>query len=666
MAVRETLTFDSIALNDGTSFTLQGLEIPPPNKRFEWVPGGDADGAALVRDPLFENREITARVRVVQQSTMDLALAKIGSLVDSLEEAEKQENGLPLVWTPANSTKTITFYVVSGSIENLPVTLSGDDAGWFLRAPIITLKLICKAFGYGTEVVGSATSSSSSPFHTVTIASVPGDVPAEGRLIVTDAATQVRRHLEWGLEQLHYDSGTSLIVESDGMSVTNTAGAQTTRTGAYDPGAAGNNVIRATLWRGPVAVAATGNLSHVGTFRVKARVYGSTTGVYARLSWQEGDGSYHNNPYAQVPVGGAFSEIDLGIISIPAKDLGTQRWSGRIEAYADVAGDTIDVDYLVLVPAGEGYGKARATGQPAISAVNGYDDFTSLGSGVALNARVAPSGGTWATSGVATDFIGNTPSGQAYRSTISEATPRYAILGSTSFTNVQVEVFVQVDHWNGTNTVATLIARWTDANNYVAVEVSGAQLALYQKVAGVRTTLKSTTFNPSSGLAAYGLRLTVYATGVVIAEVRNGASILPPLQILKWYSSVLATGGALQTGKPGFADQEASSVTSGPRLYDWFSVGTPLPEPIVINSTRSVEIRSDAVLRADSTNTYWGPPPAYRGSRFFVPPAGPDNRTSRVLVKAHRADIETDEAVNVTDNLTVQVNYTPRYSVIPR
>jgi hypothetical protein len=666
VASLEQLVLDGLVLNDVTNYRLQAFDCPPPKKRYEWATGADADGAALVRDPLFENREVTARIRVTQRSTMDIALAAVAAISDKLEEAEKQVAGLDLVWTPADGTKAFTFKVLSGEITGLPVTMDGDDAGWFKRSPVVTVTFTCKPFGYGTEVVGSPTSSAT-PFVTLTVANVTGDVPAEGRLIVTDAATQARRYMEWGLEQRYYDAATSLLVDSDNMSTSGTAGSQTTRSGAYDPNATGNNVIRASLWRAPVSVAATGNLAHVGTFRVKARVYGAGTGsIYARLAWQEGDGPYRANAYTAVTLLGAFSEIDLGIISIPTKDLGTQRWAGRVEAYSETPADTLDVDYLVLVPAGEGYGKARGVGSITATAVNGYDDFATIGAGAALNTRVAPAGGTWATSGAATDFTAANPSTQQVgRTTASDASRRFAILGSTNYTDTQTEVFAQLQYPAAIAGVsAGVIARWVDSSNYVYASFSTAGFRIEQVVAGVTTNLRSVSgwFSPN---VWWGIRLTAYASGALIAELRYGTGATQPTVVIRAYSSAVATGGALATGKPGFFDQN-TNTTAANRVYDFFSTAAPSAEPIVINSTRALEVRSDGTLRADSSNTYWGPAPAYRGSRFMVPPAGDENRTSRVLVKAHRTDLEAADSTNVTDNLTVQVNYTPRYLVVPR
>jgi hypothetical protein len=69
VATREQLVLDGTALDSATgAFALVELEMPPPKKRAQWAQSGDSDGAALVSDPLFENREITAKIRIRNQA----------------------------------------------------------------------------------------------------------------------------------------------------------------------------------------------------------------------------------------------------------------------------------------------------------------------------------------------------------------------------------------------------------------------------------------------------------------------------------------------------------------------------------------------------------------------------------------------------------------------
>src|SRR5438046_71402 len=101
MASNESLILDSLDLSTG-NYTLESLDLTPPSKRFEWITGGDSDGAVLARDALYDTRTITAQVRVEPQSTMDLALAAVATIVDKLQETSKTPTGIALTWTPAD------------------------------------------------------------------------------------------------------------------------------------------------------------------------------------------------------------------------------------------------------------------------------------------------------------------------------------------------------------------------------------------------------------------------------------------------------------------------------------------------------------------------------------------------------------------------------------
>src|SRR5690349_15703828 len=102
MAASEQPVLNGVALNTLPGvFSLEELDMTPPAKKPEWAVAADADGANLIRTPLYENRTITATVRLNPQTTMDIALEKIGQIVDQLQEAEKRPGGVELVWTPS-------------------------------------------------------------------------------------------------------------------------------------------------------------------------------------------------------------------------------------------------------------------------------------------------------------------------------------------------------------------------------------------------------------------------------------------------------------------------------------------------------------------------------------------------------------------------------------
>lgn len=249
---------------------------------------------------------------------------------------------------------------------------------------------------------------------------------------------------------------------------------------------------------------------------------------------------------------------------------------------------------------------------------------------------------------------------------VNEGTPRFAILGSTSYTDVEVSIKVATNNAAAEDKFAYAIARWTDANNHVMAKLtlSNATDTLYiiNRVASVETVLNqcSILIPPNE---FHQIRLVVLASGRVIATVLNDAGAI--VAETEASSSVLATGGTLATGKPGFADR-STGTTAAVRTYDSFYAATPAAEPIACYSGQSIEFRHDDPLREDSSGTYWGPPPSYRGGRFLLPPAGDENRTSRVFVKARRNDVATAADDQIADSTKVELFYTPRWSVLPR
>ncbi len=669
MAVWEILTIDGLTLTGDPTATLV-LEAFSPGvakERPEWVSVADSEGSALARTPQHENAEMTLRVRVGQQASMNAALDQIGALRDKLYKAARTPGGVTMTWAPADATRTWNTKLLTGELTDLPVTWSGDDAGWFQRRPVLPVTLTRTPYWYGTETLTS-TAASSTPITTLEVTGVPGDVPALGRLIVSDTATQNRRHVEWGIENQYYNSGTSLILDSDSFVTSGFAGTGTTLSGAYDPGAAGNSVVQMNLYSNPVAMFGTGNLSHVGTFRVYARVYTDVFGAKVRFAWQDGDGPFMALPWRPVPNSGAFFEVALGPITITEKKSGTQRWTGRLEGLSANAG-TLFCDYLLFIPVAEGYGKARGQWSSAAGgAVVGYDQFTGTTAGGALNARVATLGGTWATSGVASDFaftdeFVDQSTEAVSRATTSEATPRLAILGATNYTNTGAQARIAWTGWPG-GTQSGVIIRYVDSSNYLyaRLDAPSADLAnfeLVQVVAGTATVLLRRNSVPLVSRQPVYINAAAYTTGRITAALYDTDGITQ-LALLDTIQTVAATGGTLQTGKPGLYDRNGGAAAAS-RYYDDFQVFTPPSEPIAVYSGRTLEFRHDDTIRQDSTGTYYGRPQSYNGSRFLVPPG-----TSRVVVKARRNDIDVDADSQVTDSTTIQVGTTPRSLVVPR
>lgn len=677
MATNEAWILDGLALNDGTVFTLEGLDAPPPPELEEWVKGADSNGALLAREPLCENRTITMTIRVEPQSTMNLALAKIALLVDKLKECQRNANGLALTWVPADSTlSTVTARCLSGQITGMPIDIT---SGWLVKAPLLTVRLMCLPFFEGAEVTGSATTTTD-PILSLELTAVTGDVPALGRLLVTDNATQSRRFVAWGLESRWYPTSSppSLIVDSTSMVTSGFAGTTSTRTGAYS--GASNNVISGGIGTQIQAICGLGNLTHIGQFRVMLRCWigaWTTAGPHIRLSYQTLDGPYRSLPFKQIVRQGGGSTsgwnmLDLGLVNIPQAVVGTQRWTGKFESYSDEEGPTVvNIDAIWLMPA-EQYGRARATYAYSAGVPVAADAFTGITAATALNARAAPSGGTWATSGSTTDYAAAdgpiTGNETETRATVSDSgSGRHAVLGSTNYTNTEVGVDVWRTVTAGTATTfqTGVQARWVDASNRFQAVLNGAgEFAAQRVIAGTVTYVGRAVILSALQLSAwYRIRLVIFSSGKFIASLMD-TNNSPTTEIIG-YDSNLATGGTLATGKPGIIDFNGTA-TASTRYYDNFYAATPASEPMVLHSTQSIEFRHNTTLREDSTGTYYGPPPEYIGGRFFVPPAGGPARKTRIAVIARRNDVLTAEDDSIADSLTVQPFYTPRYIAVPR
>ena len=672
MSNLDTFVLNGLNLNDETNFGLEALDLTPPAKRSEWALSADADGQGLIRTPLFENRTITVTLRIGKQASMNAALEKLGALVDQFQEAEKNPEGIALEYQPAKSTKLITFYVLTGFIAEIPMVNEGAGSGWYVEMPAVKVVLTARPFGYGTEEEVLAAKSIETGLSVVvgTIANVKGDVPAEGRLVIKDTAGVGRRFVEWGLENRYYNAGTSLILDSHEMTAVGGAGSEAAKTGAYKP--SGEATIATTLPPEPTICANTGVLKHIGSFRVKARVQAVlgaeslAENVHVRLSYQDGEGPLRANAWQTPNLGGKFVEVDLGEITLTEKLTGTQKWLGQIEAYSEntAVADVLHIDYLVFIPL-EGYGKARGVQSSAPGTVVAFDNFTTGTLSGNLNARTPAVGAAWATSGTATDWT--VEKGAAMRTTKTDTEPRFGVLGSAIGNNqITVQATISGAFTGENGATLFVILRWTDASNYVALQVtlsaSHPAIFLFARVAGVNTTLAHASvpiLTPSGN--TFGAVFTALLDGSLSGTVFD----LGPQTIqLSASSAAVATGGALASGKGGVATK--SAVANDAQRIESVSIASLPAIPYCIQPERSMEARSDSTITADSTGTYYGPVPEYRGSRFYVPQAGSAKRTSRIIVKADRNDLEEADEQTIADPFTAQVLVTPRYLAIPR
>jgi hypothetical protein len=481
------------------------------------------------------------------------------------------------------------------------------------------------------------------------VSDVVGDAFAEGKLTLTDSATQARRHAEVGIEEDYTTSASSFIAKAS----------------LVTSGFAG---IPATLTLQSTAAFGTGVLTHIGAWRVKllgAQV--STTGVQVRLAYRTGDGQYSFTPWITPPLAALECEIDFGIIQIGEVERGTQAWDGRVEAISTTVGDTLSLPNagagLLMMPA-DRYMKVRAPYVYKAGVLVARDEFTGRAAALALNTLVAPLGGTWATSGVATDFVAadaplSTDETMARSVATTEASARFAILGSTNY----IDSEVGLSHYR---TLAyyydsAVIARWVDSSNYLRFKLGIFGIDLRALVAGSVVASSTASFMPQAA-TWYGLRVVVFASGTAFGTLLDATG--SPIQTLRIQHSSLATGGALATGKPGFSDQSILGGLANSRYYDNFYGATPAAEPLVLESGRTVVLSHQSTLKESSAGGVYGSLQP-RGARIYLPQAGRDDRQARVVAKVRRNDVDTTSDTALSDSLTAQMSYRPRFR-IPR
>jgi hypothetical protein len=483
--------------------------------------------------------------------------------------------------------------------------------------------------------------------------------------------------LVWGIQSRYYSADASAALAWQAEALTAMGGSVI----AVGPsGASATNVKRAenigTSYQAILSTQAVGggsHMSHVGSFRVFARVQTPTTNtgtVSVALEWGEGDyRRYSQNDTATITTseGGTWRLLDLGLVSLTTVVAGTQRWEGRMLAKSTVAGDDIDVDWLMLVPVDEGAGEAKALWRiPTATAFSAQDGFNQ--SAGALTGKTASTGGVWAGAGDADDFSVETTGQTAQRTAINDAGDwfgRYAVSGASALTATAVQAdFKAADLDAGAE--QGVFARYSSTTSWAMAvfdrDSDGDWLKFYYYTGGSATFLAEASFPRANG-AFYTLRLLIDTAGkFAVWAAQTGSAFGDPL--ITGQSSVFATAGALASGSVGFYDEQTGGAANT-RNVDNFIAWQPSTDASVF-ANQSLEIRHDRAVREDSAGTLWGTPSSYVGDYLQVPPAGAEGRTSRVIVKASRGGPgSTDPADSGTDDISASLRVTPRYLAVP-
>jgi hypothetical protein len=631
--------------------------MPPPDVLYASSVDTEGENPASVR---FRNRTITMEIDVFGTGALSDLEYKVAKMI--------REKGT-LKYTTKGG-EVIIFDVLTVDAFDAPT-----DLVWILGdIAQVSLSFTCKPLGRGEEQDLGDNPETTLPWLVFTEASIPGTWPGLGRLVVDDDSANDQLWVVWGIQSRYYSSATTAALGWQAESLT-AMGASATNAGPA--GASGSSVMRNTVLttfdQAILSTQATGggaHMSHIGSFRVFTRVQVPTTNtgtVTVALEWGEGDfRRYTRNTGTSITpaVEGTWQIVDLGLVNLAKVASGTQRWEGRLLAKSTVANDDIDVDWLMLVPVDEGSGEAssilRVSAPTTFTARDEFDQ-----SAGALNGKTLPVGGTWATTGGATDYTVS-GSGVLNRASSVNDTPRYAHAGATTPSTIALESEYESTGWTGNS--GGVYARYVDGNNYVAAYVSPSitndalNPVLLVVVGGSAVLNLEQATGPLAPAAntRWVVRLFVSSHGYVEASFRR-ANATAAAYTLSGFHSSLITGGTLASGRFGIYDRNTGTAVT--RTFDNFAAWVPASDAAIFAS-QSLELRHNAIDREDSGGTVWSTTSRYEGDYLLVPPSGAEGRSARMIVKASRGLPGTTADTGI-DDISAKLYVTPRWLAVP-
>ena len=668
----EEITLDPPAVaTDRTELNINSGAIQVRQDGVDW---GNADIEAVMADqdrgssPVdyrIPNRQITIPLIIRTDGTVsiDQARAKLQKKVGTFQ----REGG----WIKRVINGGGTLYA---DVVNAGLTLSG---GWMQANKSVDLdaelRLEALPDFYEDEITLSDHTETTLPEITFTETAVRGDYPARVRIVVDDDSGNNQNTLLWSIRSRNYNGGTTAAMAYEAEALTTLDAA--TRTSLS--GASGGTVVQhaslADDWT-PVLgtnLQAGSALTHTGTYRVKARVHSNggtaTNGgtIQARFVWDVGDlvSPVENEAWSLPTQGSQFYIADLGEIRLDRIPTGSHRWAGQLQAKGQ--GGTLSVDRLWFFNTDDGYGEtkgvATATSLNSFAARDAFDQSSG-----ALAGKVLSTGGTWSGTRDTDDYSVNSTDHLAQRTAVSDSSydnGRFGLAGTATYSSVTAQVDVKFSA--ALPGYFGVFARYVDTSNYLLAAVvpdTTPYLMIQRRVAGVSTY----TYEPSPFFGITGfwhrVRVAIDSAGRWSAYWGLPQNGVAPVLIASGQSSALATGGALASGRVGIYDSQ-TSASANTRSYDNFLVTTPTPDAAIFAS-QSAELSTQGLYREDSSGSAYGPISDVTGDLPRLPPAGMDGRTSEVLVKASRGDLDAspDSAI---DDISARAYYRPSWLYVP-
>lgn len=649
---------DALDVNDGVGYVVHAdLSMPPPAAKPQYASSVDTEGSIPVPDSVhYDNREIGITIRVYGDSDLEVE-DRLATLYQRLGRIHRQ-GGVLGVTLPAGRT---IFFDLVGEADG---DTTFDDRWLRFDKTDIELRLAARPFWRSAEIkVGAGSQTADAPLEIVTEA-VPGDVPALGRLVVTDLSGLDQAECAVGTQSRHWtpDASADLFYAASSFTPLGTAAI------------GGGGVITSTdlgpLYKAILTSAqglAAAPLTHVGGFRIRAGLLRPTTNsgeVSVRLQYRFGDGLWALGPevvYGPDEREGAGTVADLGVVDIPDW---VDHWEFQILAKSTVLGDDLTVRYVELFPTTEGFIRMSNLSQldnPASFVALDAFDQTAGG----LSGKTLPAGGSWAAiSGSDADDFSVSGVGLVTRNNSGDTGGGRWVLATATATTcvVQTDVMLSAAPPPSTLVLLGVLARTASLTNYATVNVYAGGPGVdsqvrFEGVAG-GTPLSALVANIAAPTPKvwYTLRVLIDSDGRVLVWYYQ-RNTTPGTAILAGQYSTFATGGTLASGQAGLHDFSGGSATPV-RSYDNFAAWVPGRDAVLF-ANRSLELGPDRAIRQDVTGSFSSPVAKPEGRYLRLQPG-----VNRLLVRTLRNDPDTMPNDTFSDT-EGDVFATPRGLVIP-
>jgi hypothetical protein len=589
-------------------------------------------GSAPV-DFRIPNREIQIPL-VLQTSgtvTLDQARDKLQKKVSRIQ----QEGGwLKRVLTGTGGT-------VFADVVNATLQLPG---GWMqahrATEPEATLSLEAIPDFYGSEITLSDHVETTATELVFTETGIKGDYPGRVRLMVDNDQATDQLGAFWCFRSRYYDAAATaaLKYEAEALGPISPASAVGTATlGSGSNTASGGTAVRngtvLASWM-PVMntnIGGTAYLTHKGTYKVYGRVFSTSgTALDTRLVWDVGDlVNPAENDAWRVPGANNFYIADYGEIRIDETGLGTHRWQGQIQARSEAGTENIAIDKLWFVNEDDGSGKLQAVTAVAEGAT--FSNINSAGTAVddasvgtiawSNPTNVLVSDNAWATAAF---------TGAGQQSHYLKATNfGFAIPTGVTITGIVVEVERSA---NKGNTVRDQLT-----SNRAVRLVKGGAISGTGHIAAPSQQLWST----AESYVSYGEANDLW-----------GLSWIP--------SDINASTFGVVVGAEMLNPDTATARIDHVRITVHYLYTPVVVSDAVAYASQSVELGTQGIYREDVGGTASGPVSVITGDLPRIPPAGAEGRTTEVMVKLSRGDLDQLPDTNV-DDLSARISYRPSW-----